>query len=220
MSNPIKPTLKSEVLPLLLIALSFAAAFYFYPRFPAQVVTHWDFAGQANGWSSARFAAFFFPFLNLGMYLLLLFIPYLDPKKASYQDFRSAYHVIKNFLIFFLVVIYLITGLNNLGYNLPINRYVPMLVGLLFIIIGNYMGKLKSNWFIGMRNPWTLSSETVWNKTNRLTGKLFMFAGLLLIFTGFVPEPIKLPLFILTITALILVPNVYSFILYKKEKMN
>jgi len=218
MANPIKPTLKTESLPIIMVLLAFIASIYFYAHFPARVITHWDFAGNANGWSSAAFAAFFFPLLNLGMYLLLLFLPYLDPREDRYKDFRSAYHIIKNFLVFFLVVIYFITSLNNLGYNLSVSLYTPILVGLLFFILGNYMGKLKSNWFIGMRNPWTLSSEMVWNKTNRLAGKLFMLAGVFMTLEAFAPEQIKIPLFITMLTVVVLVPNIYSFIIFKKEK--
>ena len=218
MTNPIKMTFKTEVLPIILLISAFVASFYFYANFPERVPTHWNFKGQVDGWSSAAFAAFFFPVLNLGMYLLFLVIPYIDPKKERYEEFKHVFHIFKNFLIAFMTVIYFLTGLNGMGYNLPINVFVPIMVGILFILMGNYMGKLKSNWFMGARNPWTLSSEEVWNKTNRITGKIFILSGLLMILEGFLPDNVKLSFFIFIIALMVIVPNLYSFIIYNRTK--
>jgi uncharacterized membrane protein len=216
MTNPTKPNFKTEIIPILIMAITAAASFYFYSRFPARVPTHWNFAGQVDGWGSAFTAAFAIPLMLVGMYLLFLFIPYLDPKKERYADFRRPYHIFKGVIIFFLAFIYFVASFNALGYNVPVGVFTPVMVGILFIVIGNYMGKFKSNWFIGMRNPWTLSNEEVWNKTNRLTGKLFVIGGLLMISEAFVPAVVGLPLFIAVIAGIVIVPTVYSYILYRK----
>lgn len=218
MNNPTKPSLETEIIPVLLVIISFTASFYFYSHFPARVPIHWDFNGKINGYGSAKFAAFFVPFLIFGLYALFLAIPFLDPKKDRYQEFQKPYHGIKNFLILFMTVIYFITSYNALGHTLPIGTIIPSMVGLLFVVIGYYMGKLKLNWMIGVRNPWTLSSEDVWNKTNKLTGKVFIIAGLLFILESFIPNYFKLSLFIFIISMIIIVPNLYSFIIFKKTQ--
>ncbi|MFA6215125.1 MAG: SdpI family protein [Patescibacteria group bacterium] len=216
MSSPIKPTLKTEFIPVILIILSVFASFYFYANFPEKVPTHWNYRGQIDGWSGKGFAAFFFPGLIFGLYLLFLGLPYLDPKKEHYLEFAKVYHIFKNFFIGFMVAIYFYTGLAGLGYELPVNVVVPTIVGLLFLILGNYMGKIKSNWFMGIRTPWTLSNEQVWNKTHRLGGKLFMLMGLFMIFGSFLPAELFWYSFIAGITIVSLFPMIYSYLLYKK----
>jgi len=216
--NPTKPTFKTEIFPLALIALSIVASFYFYAHFPAKVVTHWGFDGVPNGWSSAAFTAFFFPLFNLGMYILFLLIPYLDPKKDRYAEFAKAYHVFKGFIILLLTAVYFMMGASGLGYDVPVGKLTPVLIGLLFIIIGNYMSKFKSNWMMGVRNPWTLSSEIVWNKTHRLAGWIFILAGLAMASEAWLPLSFQLPIFTIVIAAIVIIPNVYSYLLYRAEQ--
>jgi uncharacterized membrane protein len=216
--NPIKPTIKSEFFSLLLIAISVAASFYFYAHFPERVITHWNFAGEPNGWSSRGFAAFFFPALLAGMYILFLAIPYFDPKKERYAEFAKAYSVFRAFIIFIMTLIFFIASLDNLGFNFNIGAWTASAVGVLFIVIGNYMGKLKMNWFVGIRTPWTLSSEAVWNKTHRFGGKVFVFCGVLMALTGFSPLAWRLPLFIAEIIILLFGTIIYSYLVYLQEK--
>jgi len=203
-----------------MIAVSIIASVYFYQHFPDRVITHWDFAGNPNGWSGRGFAAFFLPVLLIVMYVLFLWLPSLDPKKERYAEFAKVYAVFRNFIIFFMLLIYFIASLNNIGYKLDVGVSVSLAVGALFIILGNYMGKLKPNWFVGIRTPWTMSSETVWNKTHRFGGKVFMLGGLIMIITGFAPLSWRLPLFIVDIIVLSLGTVVYSYIVYLKENKN
>lgn len=220
MSNPIKPTLKTEILPIVLIVLNIAASFYFYAHFPERVPTHWNFRGQIDAYSNKAFAAFFFPLLIFGMYLLFLAIPYIDPKKDHYIQFSKVYHIFKGAIIVLLSLIYFYAGLAGLGYNLPINYVVPPAIGLLFIVLGNYMAKIKSNWFFGIRTPWTISSEEVWQKTHRLGGKLFILAGLFLIFGSLLSAEVFWIGFLIFVIVASLVPIVYSYLLYRKIEKN
>ena len=200
-----------------MIVACFAASIYFYTHFPDRVPTHWNFRGEIDGWSSRGFGAFFVPFLLLGMYFLFLLLPLIDPKRERYADFRKAYAVIRSAIIFILALIYFLAGFAGLGFDVPIGSIVPFVIGILFIVLGNYMGKIKLNWMVGMRNPWTLSSEEVWNKTNRLSGKLFIFAGIIMMSQAFLPDMIILPVFIITILAMVIIPNVYSYIIFRKQ---
>jgi uncharacterized membrane protein len=218
MSNPIKPTIKSEIFSLAMITVSIIASVYFYQHFPDRVITHWDFAGQPNGWSGRGFAAFFLPILLIAMYLLFLWLPLIDPKKERYAEFAKVYNIFRNVIIFFMLLIYFIASLNNIGYNFDVGVLVSLAVGLLFMILGKYMGKIKPNWFVGIRTPWTMSSETVWNKTHRFGGKAFILGGLIIILTGIAPLSWRLPLFIADIIVLLFGTVVYSYIVYHKEK--
>ena len=218
MSNPIKPSLKTEFIPLLLIILMALAAVYFYNNLPERVAMHWNFAGVVDGYGSGQAQAVALPMVAIGMYLLFLLLPYLDPKKERYEQFSKVYHIFKAIILALLAVIYFIIGLNGLGYNLPVGIIIPGLIGLLFIIIGNYLGKIKPNWFMGIRTPWTLSSEEVWNKTHRFGGKMFILAGLLMMAETIMPNSWKLAVFIAMIVMLLFGTVGYSYIVFLQEK--
>jgi uncharacterized membrane protein len=215
-----KKFLKTEIFSWLVIAITAVASIYFYRHFPEKVITHWNYAGVPDGWSSRAFGAFFFPALLLAIYLLFLWLPLFDPKKERYAEFAGVYSIFKNIIVFFLSLIYFIASLNNLGYAIDIGIFVSSAVGLLFVVIGNYFGKIKPNWFIGIRTPWTLSSEFVWNKTHRFGGKVFILGGLIMIFTGFAPLAWRLPLVVVDVVMLSLGTMVYSYFIYKKKKKN
>ena len=193
------------------------SSFYFYANFPDRVPTHWNFAGEVDAWGS-RLSAFIIPVVVIGVYLLFLALPYLDPKKEKYDQFKKVYHVFKVIIIAFMVLLYFLTSLNGLGYNVPIGALMPIIIGVMFVILGNYMSKLKSNWFIGIRTPWTLSSEEVWNKTHRFGGKMFILGGFLMAIQVFLPLAFRLPIFILTIALLTVGTFGYSYYIYRQEK--
>ena len=218
MANPIKPTLRTEFIPLLLIILVLSSVVYFYNNLPERVATHWNYAGEVDAYGSGQTQAIAIPLMILGMYLLFLLMPYLDPKKERYEQFSKVYHIFKAMMIGLLTIVYFVVCLNGLGYNLPVGVIIPGLIGLLFIVIGNYMAKLKLNWFVGIRTPWTMSSEEVWNKTHRFGGKMFILAGLLMIAGIVVPNSWKLAVFIITMILLLGGTIGYSYLAYLQEK--
>ncbi|KKS41487.1 MAG: hypothetical protein UV02_C0026G0001 [Candidatus Kuenenbacteria bacterium GW2011_GWA2_42_15] len=216
MSNPIRPNLKTELVPILFVLVSIILSFYFFVHFPERVATHWGINGEANGWSSRSFAAFFFPALNLAIYLLMFFVPILDPKKANYEHFRTAYHAIKGALVIFLSLIYLVVGMNGLGYGAPVSLVVPVGIGALFVIIGYYLDCVKQNWFLGIRTPWTLSSELVWQKTHHFGSRVFIIGGVLLALAAFFPQ--ALWIFLIVIFMMLAATILYSYLIYRLER--
>ena len=216
--SPVKLTLKSEIIPLLMILLSVALSFYFYASWPPTVVSHWNFYGVPDGYSSKTFMAFFFPLLLLGLYVLFLIFPYLDPKRERYQEFAKTYHLFKILIMLILMVIYLSAGFYNLGYNLNIAYITSSVIGVMMIIMGNYMGKIKYNWFMGIRTPWTLSSENVWNKTHRVGGWFFIIFGLLIIISPYLPMVLGFSAFILGVLLAVAGTTVYSYLAFRQEK--
>ena len=216
MKHPLKPTLKTELAPIVTILIITIASFYFYQNFPDQVPTHWNYKGEIDSYSGKTFGAFGFPAIIMGVYLMFLVFPYLDPKKERYQEFKKTYHIFKAVIVGFLGLIYFYTGLAGLGYPVSISVVVPITVGLLFIVMGNYMSKIKRNWFIGIRTPWTISNEEVWNKTHRLGGKIFIAIGLLMIVGTYLPNELYWKLFIPSTFIGVIGMMGYSYWIYQK----
>jgi uncharacterized membrane protein len=216
--NPLNLNWKSEIIPLAVIIACIASSFFFYANFPQTVASHWNFNGEVDGWSSKAFGAFFIPILLLLIYLLMIIMPYFDPKKERYADFSKPYSIFRMMIITILGLIYFVTGFYNLGYAINVGVITAASIGLMMIIIGNYLGKIKKNWFVGVRTPWTLSSENVWNKTHRLSGKMFMLWGLTIIIAPWLPPILGATLFIAGIILVLAGSTLYSYILFKKEK--
>jgi len=215
--------LKTEWLQLLILALPFCAVALLWDKLPARVPIHWNSHGQVNGYAGRTFGALFVPALNVGVTALVWFVCLIDPRvKRQDADTRArslrAFRTIRLIISSFLCAVALtILGI-SVGLPLDMPRIISVGVGVMFIALGNIMGKLRPNYFVGVRTPWTLESVEVWGKTHRLAGKLMVLAGLLLLVSCLVLQPaiyiwIYLPL-ILTVAA---VPIVYSFLLSKKH---
>jgi len=209
---------KKELPAILIIIASWVLGWYFFQNFPDTVVTHWNFYGQADNWGKGTTNAIAIPLLITGMYLLFLVLPKLDPKKERYEEFKKVYAIFKTILMFVMFLVFLTSGLYNLGYNIPIRYVIPTIIGLLMIILGNYMGKIKPNWFVGIKTPWTLSSENVWNKTHRMGGYVFILFGLLILITPLLPKILGLIAFVSGILIITVGTFGYSYWLYRKEK--
>ena len=202
-----------------LIFLSFIISIYFFPLVPEQMATHWDSQGEVNGYMSKLWGLFFMPLVITGLAILFLVIPRIDPKKENIAKFRKYYDRFIILMILFLIAVHFQILLWNIGIRISPNAVFPVGIGLLFYYIGILMENAERNWFIGIRTPWTLSSDGVWRKTNRLGGKLFRIAGISAIFGVFFP---KLAFFFIIVPALFVAgfTVVYSYIEYQKELKN
>ncbi len=209
--------LKSEIFPLSLIVLTIFISLFAYNDLPEKVATHWNFAGEADAWSSKLFHSLFFPGIIISLYLLFVFLPKLDPRKDRYKEFFNVYLIFRNLIILLMFTIFSVATLANLGYSVNITLITSISIGLLMIVIGNYLGKIKRNWFVGIKTPWTLSSENSWNKTHRLGGKLFIIWGILIILSPWLPLKNPMITIILGLLPLIISITIYSYLVYKKE---
>lgn len=218
MANPIKPTLKSESVPLITIIISVVLSFYFYAHWPAKIASHWNFSGEVDGYGSSMFMAFFFPILFIILYLFFIFLPYIDPKRERYAEFAKTYHIFKAAIILALFAVYTVTGIYNLGYDFNVGIAVTLIIGILMIVIGNYLGKIKFNYFIGIRTPWTLASETVWDKTHHASRWFFIVFGLLIIIAPFLPEIGGIIAFIAGAVVAVAGSFLYSYLVFRQEK--
>jgi uncharacterized membrane protein len=218
MKNPNLCSIATEWFPAVLIVASGCLSVYFYAHFPEYVPTHWNFAGEIDGFSSRAFAAFFFPVFIAFIYIALLLVPFLDPKRDRYVDFVRAYHGFKMLIVVFLVALYLIIGLAGIGYDSDVGVVIPALVGVLFVGMGSYIREVKQNWMIGVRTPWTMSSESVWNMTHRLAGVVFICVGPIIALSGMLKGIIGVTVLLGSIAFVALLPVAYSFILYRREQ--
>ena len=152
------------------------------------------------------------------MILLAEFARNADPKKASYKKFKKEYYLIfllVSLLMLFIELYTIAVSLNMKVFN--IKMLMPGAVGLMFVVIGNLMPKFKQNFYAGIRTSWTLADEEVWFKTHRLGGKVWFIGGLLMILTVFMPNALKSIIFFGTVLALVLIPIIYSYVIYKKQ---
>lgn len=184
MDNPSQPTYKlgawvwKEDWPLFLaMAGAFITSAVLYPTLPEKVPIHWDINDQVNGWGS-RFEALFLSLgMAVGIYLLILFIPLIDPRRRNYTKFGSSFRIIRFVLVLFMLLVWGATIAAARGMHVNMNLLMPAAISILLIVMGNVMPRLRHNWFIGVRTPWSLSSEEAWRKTHRVAGMIFVACG-------------------------------------------
>lgn len=159
------------------------------PGLPDQVATHWGLDGEPDGWSSRTTAVVLLPLLGLGIAALLAFLPRADPRRRNVELHAGTYWLVANASLIVISAIHIAVIGFNLGWPIPLSRIVAIGVGGLFVLIGNVMTRMRPNWFMGIRTPWTLSSDTVWRKTHRAAGYGFVAGGALVILAGLIrPE--------------------------------
>ncbi|MBU1092799.1 SdpI family protein [Patescibacteria group bacterium] len=214
-----KLNVRNEWFSWLAIAIAAIVGWWTYPKLPAQVPSHWGITGEIDGWTSPLGHALGVPAMMLGLYILFLLIPILEPRRDHFHKSLGFYQMIRNFMMAFLLFLFLITTWTaTTGQPLRIDVIVPIAVGVLFIFIGNYLHQVKSNFFMGIRTPWTLSSDIVWRKTHHLGGYMFVLGGLLFFTTPLWPTPLNFYIPMVGILLAALVPIVYSYWLFTKEK--
>jgi len=201
-----------------LILLLYALGFFLYPHLPERVPSHWNMAGEVDGYSSKTFHVLFFPSLILFLYIVMSFAPVLDPRPESYKKFQNVYEGFRWLMVGFLILLYVATTLFALGYPLSIGKIVRFALGLLLVFIGNYFGKIKHNYTFGIKTPWTLASEEVWNKTHRTSGPLWVVAGFIWMLSVFIAEKLAFPIAMGSLIIVSIYGCVYSYILFQKLK--
>lgn len=207
---------KTEVLAFVIVLASFAVGYYYYPMLPEQVASHWNARGQVDGYMPRFWGAFLMPFISLVCLLIFMAIPRIDPKRENIKKFRGYFDAFIVTIFAFFLYIYGLTIAWNLGAQFELIQYMMPAFAVLLWMAGVLVGKAEPNWTIGIRTPWTLSSEIVWKKTHTLTAKLFKVAGLLALVGMFFPNDAMWFLLIPLILA-VFVPFVYSYLLYRKE---
>ncbi len=205
---------RTQLLSLGLVVAAFALAAALYGRLPDPIPTHWNARGQVDGYTPKPWGPFVVPLTMAGTYLLLLLIPRISPRGYRLEGFRRAFEVVQVAILAFLLLVTALVLLAGAGVGVAIDRALTAGIGLLLVVLGNFMGKFTRNFFVGIRTPWTLASEEVWLRTHRLGGKVFVLAGAILFVAGLAGGG---PATLLAVTlAASLIPVVYSYVLYRR----
>ena len=205
---------KQTIFLLVICILSFAGHLFVYPMLPEEVPFHWNVYGEADNWAG-KASTLFLALLPMLMLLMLRIIPKIDPRGKSYEKHQKAYQIFITLLILFLNITLWITNALCLGYPVPIERLIPIGVGIILLTVGNHMPQLRTNYTMGIKNPWTLENEWVWKKTHAAGGIVFILMGLCTILNGFLPTPWMAQITVGIIFLGVLGLEVYSYLLFK-----
>jgi uncharacterized membrane protein len=206
---------KSEIIILLIALASFGVGLYFYGQMPEVVASHWNDRGEVNGYMSRFWGIFLMPIISLGMLLLFILIPRLDPLKANIEKFRKYFDVFIVLISLFFLYVYLLTIFWNLGSKFNLVQFMAPAFGVLFYAAGVLIKNSKRNYFIGIRTPWTLQSDEVWDRTHRRGGLLFRVAGVIAAFGVIFPKQ-AIWLLLAPVGAFTIYIVIYSYLEYKK----
>jgi len=175
-----KTTWRTEWPHGLLLAGMFALAASAWGTSPDRIPVHWNLAGQVDRYGGRFEGLLAIPLLALAIYWMMLFLPRLDPHRANYAAFGGPYAMLRLLLIAVLAACYGLGHLWMRGVHVRIEVWVPLMMGALFVAVGSLLGKVRPNWFVGIRTPWTLSSEAAWTGTHRAGCWVFILTGGLL----------------------------------------
>ena len=201
---------------LFIFMISLLISIIAFPSLKEQIPIHWGFDGKIDGYGS-RYWIFLEPALILIFRFFMDFVRKIDPKKNSYHIFHREYDLFMIAIALFILAIQILSLGPAFGIQLPVGKLVIFIVGILLSFIGNLLPKLKPNYFMGIKTPWSIANETVWFKTHRIAGKIWFIGGILMALSIFLPNSIQTILFVTILSVMVLVPYVYSYYVYKKE---
>ena len=211
-------TKTTSIIVLTLIAIAVIAGAVLWNQLPDQMPSHWNANDEVDGTMPRFWGVFLMPLITLGMFVLFLVLPAIDPLKANIAQFRETFNIFIVLIVAFMLYIHGLTLAWGLGYqNFKMSAAMLPFMGILFIAIGYLLRQAKRNFFIGIRTPWTLSSDSVWDKTHQLGSVLFMLSGAFAILGGFLGGMTAFWLMFVPLIGSTLFLVVYSYVLYKNE---
>ena len=211
-------TRTTTITVLILIAAAILAGLLLWNHLPDPMASHWNVNDDVDGYMSKSWGVFMVPLMTLGMFVLFLVIPSIDPLKANIAQFREAFNLFIVLIVAFMLYVHGLSLAWNLGYtSFKMSTSMLPAMGLLFIFIGFMLRKAKRNFFIGIRTPWTLSNDRVWDETHRLGSILFMASGVLAFIGGIFGGLTAFWFLFVPLIGSTLFLLVYSYVLYQRE---
>ena len=205
---------RGETLALILVVAAFLISAVLYGRLPEKIPSHWNLRGEVDGYSAKPFGPYVMPAVMAGLFLLFLALPAISPRGFRFESFRAVWGILQSAVLAFLFLIHALVLLSAMGKPVDMTRGIEAGVGLLIAVLGNFLGKVTRNFFVGIRTPWTLASEEVWLRTHRLGGRLFLAAGLAMFVLALAgASPIVTGL---VLGAAVLVSVVASYVIYRR----
>jgi uncharacterized membrane protein len=208
---------QKKTLSIVVILLAFATAIYFEPIMPTRMASHWNWQGNVDGYMNKDWALFSIPFLMIALTVLLYFVPKIDPQKKNIEKFWNSYD---NFILvfnIFMLYLYSMTIVWSMGFSMNMNVVLMPAFAFLFYFCGDLIKNAKMNYTIGIRFPWTLANETVWDKTHKLGEKLFKLTALSTFIGVFFSQYAVWFMFVPLIISIVYL-FIYSYLEYQKVK--
>lgn len=206
----------SKIILFSIVLATFIGAVIVYPSLPEEIASHWNIAGEVDDYLSKFWGVFLLPLLMLVLAGVSVVLPRLDPTK-NIQSFRVAYDACWIVIELFLAYLFAFTIAWNLGYQFHIGQALAPAFAVFWYAMGIVMARTKRNWFVGIRTPWTLSSDTVWDKTHELGSTLFKLAGVVALLGFFFPS-IAFYLVVIPVLVLVLLTVPYSYVAFREEE--
>ena len=211
-------TRKTVVIVLVLLLVSTLAVALHWNQLPDPMASHWDINDQVNGTMPRFWGVILMPLISLAIFLLFLLIPEIDPLKANIAKFRDLFNLFVVFMTLFLMYVYGLSIAWNFGFTqFKMSESLLPAIGLLFILIGYMLRRAKRNFFIGIRTPWTLSSDTVWDETHRVGSWLFIASGVVAFIGAFFGGMIAFWFIFVPLIGSAVFLVIYSYVLYQQE---
>lgn len=210
--------MRSRWIGLVALLAMWVFALAVFGRLPERIPTHWNLQGEVDGWSPKRWAAFLNPALATALLPLLWWVlPRVGPRRENFARFAGEVVLFGNVLALFLLYVEVLTLGAALGWPVDVGGLTLAGVGLLFVTLGNYLPRIRSNWWMGIRTPWTLDSERVWRDTHRVGGRAFVIGGLLATAAALLPDPARAWLSVAALAGAALFPVAYSYFDWRRE---
>jgi uncharacterized membrane protein len=204
-------------IPFVVIVLAFGASAAVYTQLPDRVPSHWNFAGEIDGWMNREWGAFIMPLILVGLLAMFHLLPRIDPKGANYAKFKGTYETVILTSMVFTLGVHLVMLAAALGKDVSMNRLMPAGIGLMLIVLGNLLPRTRSNWFVGIRTPWTLSSDRVWERTHRFGGRLFVATGAVAVLAALFFPSISNAVLIAGAGCVTVLVLAYSYVIWRND---
>ncbi|MGE5578251.1 MAG: SdpI family protein [Syntrophothermus sp.] len=199
----------------LILAASFIVGLLVYSSLPDWIPIHWNLRGEIDGWGT-KANVFLIPVMNVGLYLVFLVTPLIDPRRENYPRFKSTLRIFRWSLVVFMTAMWGISLAAAKGLPVDTSLVVPVMTSALFVVLGNLMSRLRYNWFFGIRTPWALSNEEAWRLTHRVGGRAWVIGGLISLVGAFFGGEVAIWAMGFGIGAASLFSVVYSYFAWKK----
>ena len=206
----------ANIISIIGIVLLGAYVAWLYPDLPDPMPTHWNAAGQVDDYTAKAIGAPLIAAIPIFSFIIFKLIPVISPRGFRTESFRDTLNILMTATVVFGCVIGVGVMRAAQDASVDISSFVFVAVGLLLMVMGNFLGKVRKNFFLGIRTPWTLASDEVWAKTHRLGGWCFVVAGIFMAIMGVITPPSGMPWVIGIIVAIALIPVVYSYIAYRR----
>jgi len=206
-------------IPILLIVSAVAASILYYPKLPETMTTHWSVSGEPNGFSSRLWGAWMLPVIMAAVWLIMRAIPHIDPRKANYEKFSGMYDALVILILAFMLAMHIVLLMAATGAPIRMDRVVMPSVGVFIAIMGILIPRAHPNWFVGIRTPWTLTSDLSWERTHKIGGTLFVILGVLMVASSLVAPETAIWILVAAALGIVVFLFAYSYQVWKGDPL-